>query len=154
MGKFLGGQFITMAVDGLLAGLGMWLIGVPAPIALRLVLAICNFVPNFGPLIRTIPGILLALTVGPQTAFYAVLVYLAVQPTEDNLLSLLIQQRAVALPPVLLLFGLLGFGAMFGPLGIVFGAPATVAIYTLVTVLYVRDTLGDMVPIPGADADG
>lgn len=151
IGKFLGGQFITMVVDGMLAGVGLWLIGVPAPIALGLILAICNFVPTFGPLIGAVPGVLLALTVGPQTALYALLVYLAVQQTEGNLLSPLIQQRAVALPPVLLLFGLLGFGVLFGPLGVVFGAPATVALYTLVTVLYVRDTLGDQVSVPGAD---
>ena len=149
--KFLKGQLATMAIDGVLAGLGLWAVGAPAPLALGLLLAVVNFIPFFGPLIGAIPGILIALTVGPTTALYAALVYLAVQQAEGNLISPLIQDRLVSIPPALLIFAVLGFSVLFGPLGAVVAAPLTVVLYTLVVVLWEQEALDEPVPTPGAD---
>lgn len=152
--KFLLGQLLSMTVVGTVTGLGLWLVGVPAPLALGLITGVLNFIPTFGPFLAAVPGVLLGLSDGPQTALYAGAIYLVVQQLEGNLLTPIIQKRAVSLPPALLIFALLGFGALFGPLGIVVAAPLTVALYVLVTTLYVQDALGDEVRTPGAPKEG
>lgn len=55
----------------------------------------------------------------------------------------------MSLPPLLLVFGVIALGTLAGPLGVVLAAPLVVVAYTLVTSLYVRDALGQDVPVPG-----
>lgn len=153
MGKFLQGQFLTMLIDGVLAGVGLWLVGVPAPLALGVFLGVANFIPFFGPFIGAVPGILVALTVGPQTALYATLVYLIVSQLEGNLVSPLLQQRLVSLPPALTIFSVLAFSVLFGPLGGIVAAPLTVMLYTGVIVLWEQEALDETMTAPGAAND-
>ena len=56
---------------------------------------------------------------------------------------------AVDLPGVVLLFSLLGFGAIFGTLGVILAAPLSVVTYVLVKRLYVIEALHTATPIPG-----
>ena len=54
----------------------------------------------------------------------------------------------------ILLFALAGLGALFGFVGVVVAAPLAVVLYTLVTMLWTRDTLGHDVAVPGKARDG
>lgn len=146
---FVMGQLVAMLAVGVATGLGLWAIGVPAPLALAVIALLTNFVPFFGAIIGAVPGILLALTVGFDAALWTTGLYVLVQQLEGNVLTPLIQQRAVSLPPLLLVFGVIALGTLAGPLGVVLAAPLVVVAYTLVTSLYVRDALGQDVPVPG-----
>lgn len=73
------------------------------------------------------------------------------QQVEGNVLQPVVQQYAVDLPAVILLFSLLGFGTLFGALGIILAAPLTVVSYVLIKRLYVREALHTSTPIPGED---
>ncbi len=148
---WLRGQLFAMVVVGTLTGLGLWLIGVPSALALGLLAGMLEFIPYAGPIAAAIPGVLLALVAGPETALWTVALYVAVQHFEGYVLQPLVQQYAVDLPPVVLLFSLLGFGMLFGIIGIILAAPLTVVSYVLVKRLYVREALGTKTPIPGED---
>ncbi|OYY90142.1 MAG: hypothetical protein B7Y45_08650 [Sphingomonas sp. 28-66-16] len=151
LGKFLQGQLLTMLIDGVLAGIGLWLIGVPAPLALGVFLGVVNFIPFFGPFIGAIPGVLVALTAGPMTALYAAGVYLVVSQLEGNLVSPLLQQRLVSLPPALTIFAVLAFSVLFGTLGAIVAAPLTAMLYTGAIVLWAQDALDEDVKTPGTN---
>ncbi|ATD67803.1 AI-2E family transporter [Luteimonas chenhongjianii] len=148
---WLGGQLVAMLAVGLLTGLGLWLLGVPAPFALGLIAFLLDFVPIVGPIAAAIPGILLGFTVSPQIGLATAALYLVIQQIEGNLLQPLIQQRAVELPPAVLLFSLVIFGSLQGTVGLLLAAPLTVVLYVLVKQLYVRETLGTEVSVPGED---
>ena len=148
---WLRGQLFAMVLVGLLTGLGLWLIGVPSALALGLLAGLLEFIPFAGPVLAAIPGVLLALVVSPELALWTVALYVLVQQIEGNLLQPLVQQYAVDLPPVVLLFSLLAFGMLFGVIGIIFAAPLTVVSYVLVKRLYVQEALGTKTPIPGED---
>ena len=75
-------------------------------------------------------------------------VYLIVQQLEGNVVEPLVQQRAVTIPPALLLFALVASGLLFGIVGILLGAPLTVVLYVLVKRLYVREALHTDTPLP------
>lgn len=143
------GQLFSMTVIGVLTGIGLSLVGVPSALALGLLAGLAEFVPLVGPIVSAIPGLLLALTVGPETALWALLVYFGIQQIESYLLTPLVERRAVSLPPVVTLFAILALGVLFGPLGVLLGAPLAVVIYVFVKQLYVRDALGHDTEIPG-----
>jgi predicted PurR-regulated permease PerM len=145
------GRVLAMIFVGLLTGVGLWLIGVPAFLALGLLAAVLEFIPFFGPLLAAVPAVLLALLLGPEEALMVAGLLLVIQQAEGNLITPLIQQHAVDLPPALLLFSLLGFGMLFGIVGIVLAEPLTVAVFVLIKQFYVRGALHTDTPIPGED---
>lgn len=143
------GQMVEMVIIGLLTGIGLWLLGVPAPLALGLIAGLLEFIPFAGPILAAIPGILLALTVSPTLALWTALFYLVLQQLEGNLILPLIQRKAVDLPPVVAIFSLLIFGSLFGVIGVLFAVPLAVATLTIVQVLYVKETLHRDVHVEG-----
>jgi predicted PurR-regulated permease PerM len=148
---WLRARLLAMLLVGLLTGLGLWLIGVQSYLALAFLAALLEFIPFFGPLLAAIPAILLALLISPADALLVAALFLVVQQLEGNLISPIVQQHAVELPPALLLFSLLAFGLLFGLLGFVLAEPLTVAIFVLIKRLYVREALGTRTPMPGQD---
>ena len=146
---WLKGQAIAMVVVGLLTGFGLWLLDMPSAFTLGLLAGVLEFIPFAGPIIAAVPAILLALAVSPELALWVGLLYLAVQQFEGNLLTPLVQQYAVDLPGAVLLFSLIGFGSLFGTLGVILAAPLAVVTMVLVKRLYVIETLDTPTPIPG-----
>ncbi len=143
------GRLVSMAVVGLLTWLGLTLIGVPSAAALGLLAALLEFVPFIGPILSAIPAVLLAFAVGPEKAIWTGLLFLAIQQFEGNVLEPLVQQRAVDLPPALLLFALVAGGLVFGVTGVILAAPFTVVMFVMVKRLYVQEALHTPTPLPG-----
>ena len=146
---WLKGQLMAMVIVGLLTGLGLWLLGMPSALVLGLLAGLLEFIPFAGPIIAAIPAVLLALAVSPDLALWVVLLYTGVQQLEGAVLQPLIQQYAVDLPGVVLLFALIAFGTLFGVIGIILAAPLAVVTYVLVKRLYVIEALETKTPIPG-----
>jgi predicted PurR-regulated permease PerM len=146
---WLKGQAIAMVAVGLLTGLGLWALGMPSALALGLLAGLLEFIPFAGPIIAAVPAILIALAVSPELALWVTLLYVAIQQFEGNLLTPLVQQYAVDLPGAVLLFSLIGFGTLFGTLGVILAAPLAVVMMVLVKRLYVIETLDTPTPIPG-----
>lgn len=151
--RWLYGQLVAMVLIGVLTWLGLWMIGLPSAVALGLIAGAAEIVPYVGPVVSAIPGLLLALLQGPEMVLWTLFVYVAVQQVEGALIMPIVQQKAVALPPALTLFGVIGAGLLFGFVGLIFAAPLLVVAYVLIKKLYVRDALDTETPIPGAPAD-
>jgi predicted PurR-regulated permease PerM len=149
---WLKARLMAMAAVGLLTGLGAWAIGLPAPLALGLFAGLADIVPLVGPFIGALPGVLLALDEGWETIAWTVALYVAVQQLEGYVLTPLLEQRMVSIPPALLLFSVVAAGTVFGPVGVVLAGPLTVVLVVLVGKLYVRGTLGRPVEVPGEKA--
>lgn len=97
--------------------------------------------PNFGPVISAVPAVLLGFVQSPMTAAHVALLYLAIQTVESYLITPLIQQRTVSLPPALTISAQVGMGILFGAGGIVLATPIAAAALVAVTRLYVEDAL-------------
>jgi predicted PurR-regulated permease PerM len=145
--KWLLGTLISMCVVGLVSGLGLALLGVPLALLLGVISGLFEFIPLIGPIIGTIPAVLVAFVNSPLLALYVLIFYLVLQQLEGNVLTPLVQQHAVSLPPAITLIAILLFGLLFGPLGYLLATPIAAVIMALVKLLYVRDTLGDEVSL-------
>lgn len=146
---WLTGQLVDMVVVGVMTGIGVALIGLPSPLALGLIAGLLAFVPIVGAIAGAIPGLLLAAQGGWELMAWTLLVYVIVQQIEGNLIYPFIQKRAVELPPVLTMFGILAFGALFGLPGVLVATPLIVVVFVNVRLLYLRKTLGEDIYVPG-----
>ena len=143
MRRWLLGQLIDMVVVGIITAVGLSLLHVPVPLALGVLAGLMTFVPYFGAALAGIPAVLVALSVGADTALYAVGVFVVCHLVEGYVLSPLVQKRLVELPPALTLLSLAAAGSVFGPLGIIMGTPIAAAAMVAVREGYVVDVLGD-----------
>jgi predicted PurR-regulated permease PerM len=148
------GRLVSMSAVGLLTWIGLSIIGVPSALTLALLAALLEFVPFIGPIVAAVPAILLAFAAGPDKALWVVLLFLGIQQIEGNVLEPMVQQRAVDLPPALLLFAVVAGGLVFGITGVILAAPLTVVLYVLVKRLYVREALHTKTPLPGEEKAG
>lgn len=137
------GQFAEMLLIGLLTTFAVWLIGVPSPLALGLIAGIGEFIPYLGPILAAIPAVLVAITKSPETALWTLLAYLVIHQIEGEIVAPLIQRHMVAIPPAVMLLGIVAITYLFGAIAIIFAAPIAVVVFTAVNLLYVRDTLGE-----------
>lgn len=147
--QWLLGQLIAMLLVGFLMWIALTIAGLPSAAALALIAALAEFVPLIGPIAAGIPPLLVAFGQGGYTVLWTLLAVVAVQQIESNMIMPLIQRRMVSLPPVLTLFSVLAFGGIFGLPGLLLATPLTVAGFVAVKVLYLRETLGEPVPVPG-----
>jgi predicted PurR-regulated permease PerM len=116
-------RIVAMTLVGLATWLGLALLGVPLSAVLGLIAGVLEFVPNIGPLVAMIPGLLLAVTVSPMTPLYALVVYLVVGALDGYVLAPILQKRALETPPALVLALQLLFGAFWGIIGVLSATP-------------------------------
>ena len=143
------GQLVTMTLVGTISGVAYWWIGLPSPLGLGLIAGATNFVPFIGPFLGAIPALILALAADLKIVLWTVGAIFLIQQLEGNLITPLVQRRAVSLPPALGLFAIVIFGMIFGLVGVFLAVPLTVALLVLVKKLWIRQTLGEDTPVPG-----
>jgi predicted PurR-regulated permease PerM len=141
-------QLATMASVGILVGIGLTILGVPLSGTLGLIAALLSFIPSLGPFISVIPAIMLGLTISPTMGLWVALLYLGVQTLEANVITPLIQQRAISLPPALILGSELLMGLLLGGAGLAFATPLAAVGLVLVNMLYIQDVLGEPGKLP------
>jgi predicted PurR-regulated permease PerM len=139
---WLFGRWISMTVVGLLTTAGLWLLGVPLALTFGLLAALLTFIPYLGPIISAIPPMLLVLVQSPMQALYVVSLYLGVQGVESYLLTPLVQQRTVSVPPALTITAQVLLGLLLGTFGVILATPLIAVTLVLVKMLYIEDVLG------------
>lgn len=136
-------QLVSMILVGTLVGVGLWALGIPSPLALGLVAGLAQFVPIVGPILAAVPALIIAATAGLDKLALTGGLFLAVSQLESNFITPMVQRNVADLPVVFGIFAVVGFTLLFGPVGGLFATPMALVIYTLVTMLYRQDVLGD-----------
>lgn len=147
------GQLTAMVAIGLLTGLALWILGVPLAFVLGVLAGLFEFVPIVGPIIGFLPAILLASTQGLTQVLWVLGAYVIIQQLEGNVVTPLVQRRAVDLPPALTLTAVFVAGAALGPLGFLVATPLAALGMVLVQMLYRHDLLGEEVETVGGGPD-
>ena len=146
------GQIIQMCLIGAITTAAVWLIGLPSPLALGAIAGLAEFIPYLGPILASIPAILVAVTSGFYPALWTVIAYIIIHQIEGNLIVPMVERRLVFVPPAVLLLSIVAVTEIFGTIGIIFAAPITVIVFVAVKKLYVRDSLGQSTELPGENA--
>jgi predicted PurR-regulated permease PerM len=140
------GRVAGMLVVGIVTTVGLYLLDVPLALSLGLIAALFDFVPFVGPLVAAAPAMMVAVGDGPTQALYVGMLYFAVQVLEGYVLTPLIEQRSVELPPALTIAAQLLLGVLVGPLGVVFATPLAAVAVVLIEHLYVEEVVEHATP--------
>jgi predicted PurR-regulated permease PerM len=135
---WLKGMLLSMVLVTILITIGLTIMGIPAALVLGLITGILEIVPNLGPLIAMIPGVLLAFTISTNTAIIVALIYIVSQTIVANIVTPLIQKKMINLPPALTLISQLIMGTLSGALGIILAVPLLAILIIVVDELYVK----------------
>lgn len=144
LGNYVRGQLILCVAVGVAVGLGLTvlqLVGFEIGdfiLVLAIIAGVTEFVPVLGPIIGSIPGILLGLAVSPGTGLAVGLLYFAVQQLENSLLVPRIIGESVSIHPAVLTVILIAMGYLFGLIGIILAPPAAATARDLFVYLYRR----------------
>jgi predicted PurR-regulated permease PerM len=135
------GTSAVMLLLGVVTYVGLQLIGVPLALLLAVVSGLSAFVPIIGPMLAGALMVLVALSESWQLALWAGGFYVALQTLESYLLTPLIQERAIDLPPAVVIAAQVLMGLLFGLLGVVLATPLAAVASVMIKRLYVEDRL-------------
>ena len=129
------GYLLVAFIQGILMGLGLALFGVPNPALWGLVTIITSLVPTIGTAIISVPAIIFLFVTGNTIEAIGLLVWaVVIVGMIDNLLSPVIVGSKINLPPLLILFSVLGGISLLGPVGILVGPLTISLLYTLISI--------------------
>ncbi|MEK7163914.1 MAG: AI-2E family transporter [Patescibacteria group bacterium] len=136
LGGWLRGELVLMFSVGVMTYLGLLLLGVESALSLAILAGVLEIIPNLGPIISSIPSILVALTVSPALALGTAALYWLVQLIENNFLVPKVMSSAVGVNPVVVILGLMTGFRLNGPLGAVMAIPVIIILKILLSDLY------------------
>ncbi|MFP5347805.1 MAG: AI-2E family transporter [Actinomycetes bacterium] len=124
MGGWLIASTLTGLIDGLFIGVGLLILGVPLAVPIGALTFVLGYIPLVGATLAGAIAVAVAFVSGGWTdAVWALLIVLAVQQIEGNILSPLLLSRAVNFPPLVTLLLTTGAGIAFGIVGIFLAVP-------------------------------
>jgi predicted PurR-regulated permease PerM len=116
------GAIIIALIQGVLAGLGLAIFGVPSPTLWGSVAAVAAMIPTVGTSLVMIPAVLYLLIIDHSGQALGLAIWaLVVVGLIDNLLSPYLIGKGARLHPYLILISVLGGIQFFGPIGFLLG---------------------------------
>lgn len=132
------GQILGMTVLGVLTWIGLELLNVPYAIAFGVFTGAVSIVPFFGTLFATVlPALFVLGTGGPAHAFWVAMLGVGVHAFEANVVSPMIMERQVRLPPVLSILAVLIMAHLLHIIGLFVAVPVLCVIMVVVKRVYV-----------------
>lgn len=137
LGKYIRGMLTVMLTDGVLAWIGLSMIGVPYAFLLGVLTFFLNIIPLIGSTLAGVLVVVIALGHEPIQGLWALLLYLGIQALEVYVLSPNILGRSVQLHPVWVLISVLAGGNLFGFWGVLLAVPTAVILKILIHEFYI-----------------
>lgn len=131
-GKFLSGKILDSFIIGILTFVVITIFKMPYTILISFIVSITNIIPFFGPFIGAIPSAMIILFVSPIKALWFLLIILAIQQIDGNIIGPKILGDSLGISAFWILFSLLVTGKLFGLLGMIVGVPLFVFIYSII----------------------
>ena len=141
LGGWAIGILFNMAVIAIFSGIGLLALGVRLPLANSLLAGILTFIPNLGPVLSVVPPTAMALLDAPWKAGAVIILYIAIQQLESNILTPMVMKKQVSLLPAVTLLAQVAFAVFFGFLGLFLALPITVVAQVWIKEVIVKDIL-------------
>jgi predicted PurR-regulated permease PerM len=128
---YVKGQAILSTVIGTSAGVGMYVLGVTGlvegadeyALLFGLWTAFIEVIPYIGPWLSAVPPAIYALFVDPISVIWVALLFLFIYQVEGHVVVPNVMASALRLHPLLVIFGLLAGGELYGIAGVLVALP-------------------------------
>ena len=120
---YIRGQAILAIVLGILMYIGYRIIGLQYPLILALFATLTAFIPYFGSAIGIIPAALIGLSQGPFTVVKILIIMVAVQQLEGNLISPFLVGKQLDIHPLVIILLFLVAASFYGFVGMLVCVP-------------------------------
>ncbi len=128
---YVRGQVLVSLTIGASVGVGMWLLGTLgwAPGADKYAVlfgafaAVTELIPYLGPILGGVPAVVYGLVVDPISGLWILLLFLAIHQIEGHIVIPKLMGSALRLHPLLIIFGLLAGGQLYGLPGVFIALP-------------------------------
>lgn len=126
-------QLALNASFGLVAGIGLWLIGVPSPALWGVFAALMRFVPYIGSFLAAAPPILLAAAVDPgwSMAIMAAALFIIGEPLMGQVVEPVVYGQSTGLSPFSVVISAIFWTWIWGPVGLLIATPLTLCLVVL-----------------------
>ncbi len=129
LGDFIRTQAIVSLADAVLIGLGLVVLGVPLAVPLAALTFLGGFVPIVGAFIAGGLAVLVALVSnGVTTALIMLVIVVAVQQIEGNVLQPILQSRSLGLHAAVVLLAVTAGSSLYGITGAFLAVPVVSAV--------------------------
>jgi predicted PurR-regulated permease PerM len=139
VGAWLNGQILLSGVIGISSAIGLWILGVPYFYVLGLIAGIGEFVPIVGPIVASVPAILMGFTVSLKTGLLVAAYFLIQQIIENNVLVPRIMERQVGVSAVTIIVALLIGGELLGVIGAILAVPTAAIVQVILQEYFERE---------------
>ena len=126
IGAWARGQLLISIIVALCVWLLLVSLGVPYAILWALLAGMLDPIPFIGPIIASVPAIVIALSVSPSTALLALIGFFVIQQVQAFVFAPMVMEKTVGLHPLMVIVGVLVGGALGGLAGAFLAVPLLV----------------------------
>ncbi|MRJ75091.1 AI-2E family transporter [Aeromicrobium sp. SMF47] len=153
LGGFIRTQTLVALIDAIIIGGGLWILGSPLAVPLAVITFFGGYIPIVGAFVSGALAVLVTIVTNDfKAALIALVIVVAVQQLEGNVLSPLLQGKNMNLHPAVVLMSVTAGGSMFGITGAFLAVPVAASVAEILR--YVNERIDDSVSVlaPKEDA--
>ncbi len=135
---YIRGQLILCLFIGVLATIGLLIVGVDFALLLGLIAGAFEIFPFVGPILGAVPALIVAALQSPMAALWTLVVFIIIQQIENLFLAPKIAGESVKLHPALVMVVLVVGNEALGLWGMLLAVPLAAVIRDVFKYLYLR----------------
>ena len=128
LNRYIVFNLLDSMIVGVANAIFMAILGLPYVGLVSVVVALCNLVPTFGPIVGALIGAFFLVLVKPWYALAFLIFTVVLQTLDGYFIKPRILGDSLGVPPLWILVGVIVGGAMFGIVGILLAIPAVAII--------------------------
>jgi putative heme transporter len=134
LGAYLRGSALLGIIEGIIIGTTVWLVGGTLAVPVGVITFFAAFVPFAGAVVAGAIAVLVTLvTAGFGKALIVLIVAVAVQQLDNDLLAPLVFGRSLELHPLIILGAIVAGSTLFGAFGAVLAVPVSAVIINVLS---------------------
>ena len=133
LSRYFLSQLAVNTSFGIVIGLGLWLIGIPAPAMWGIMAGLLRFVPYIGSLLAAIAPAALGAAVDPNwtMAIEVIALFFVVEPVTGYVVEPLLYGHSTGLSPVSVIVSAIFWSWLWGPIGLIMSTPLTLCLVVM-----------------------
>lgn len=130
--SFLNGKLLDSTIVGVICVIAFTIAKVPYAPLMGTLIGFFNIIPYFGPIIGSVPVVLVSFFIDPPKALTALIIIIIIQQIDGNFLDPKIVGENVGVSPFWIITSVTVGGNLFGIPGMILGVPVVVLIKTII----------------------